>query len=120
MPNLYVLGLEREQTRVFSRLATDFFERELGTPREHVCVFHQEATLYRDGEASAAMPVIIRVSWIRRPTEHFAKAVRGLTAAVREGLGLPERSVQVERHEKWDDAAVDGRLCSEWAAENRK
>ena len=120
MPNLYVLGLEREQTKALSRLATDFFERELATPREHVYVFHQEGTLFRDGEESHPPPVVLRVSWIRRPPEHFEKAIVGLTSAVQEGLGLRERSVQVELHEKWDDAAVDGRLCSAWAAANRK
>ncbi len=119
MPNIYVLGLEREEARSFSRQATDFFERELRTAREHVFVYHQQATLFRDGE-EAPMPVIIRVSWIRRPTEHFHRAVAGLTAVVRKGLGYVDRSVQVELHEKWDDGAVDGRLCSEWAAANRK
>ncbi len=119
MPNIYVLGLEREEARTFSRLATDFCERELRTPREHVYVYHHEATLFRDGE-EAPMPVIIRVSWIRRPAKHFQKAVEGLTSVVRDGLGFSERSVQVELHEKWDDGAVDGRLCSEWASANRK
>lgn len=120
MPNIYVLGLQLEETRAFSRLATDFFERELQTPRDHVFVYHQDARLFRDGEEASATPVILRVSWIRRPSEHFTKTVAGLTAVVREGLGQPERPVQVELHEKWDDAAVDGRLCSEWASANRK
>lgn len=119
MPNIYVLGLDREETRAFSRLATDFLERELRTPREQVYVFHQEATLFRDGTESP-MPTIIRVSWIRRPAKYFQKVVEGLTAVVREGLGRTEGSVQVELHEKWDDGAVDGRLCSEWASANRK
>lgn len=119
MPNIYVLGLEREESRTFSRLATDVFERDLSTPREHVYVYHEEGTLFRDGE-EAAMPVIIRVSWIRRPAEHFRRAVDGLTAAVKEGLGQSNRGVQVELHEKWDDGAVDGQLCSAWVADNRR
>lgn len=36
MPNIYVLGLQREESRSFSQRATDVCERELRTPREHV------------------------------------------------------------------------------------
>ena len=118
MPNIYVQGLEREQARELSRLATDYFEAELGTLREHVFVFHQEVELFCDG-VEAPQPVIVRVSWIRRPREVFRRVAEGLTKVVREGLGLGDRAVQIELHEKWDDASVDGRLLSEWAAENR-
>ena len=62
MPNIYVLGLAPEETRVFSRLATDFFEQELETPREHVEVYHQEARLFRDGEEASVTPVIVKES----------------------------------------------------------
>ncbi|MBM4270229.1 MAG: hypothetical protein FJ144_27095 [Deltaproteobacteria bacterium] len=117
MPNIYVMGLDREEARAFSRLATDFFERELGTPREHVYVYRQEVTLFRDGVESA-MPMILRLSWVRRPPDHFPRAARGLTRIVREDLGRTN-PVQVELHEKWDDAMVDGELCSAWAAKNR-
>lgn len=119
MPNIYVLGLDPEEARLFSRLATDVFARELDTPREHVSVFRQEATVFRDG-ADAPLPIIIRISWIRRPAEHFTRAVEGLTRAVRDGLGRRRDSVQVELHEKWHDGAIDGRLCSQWAAANRE
>jgi len=34
--------------------------------------------------------------------------------------GDETRAVQVELHEEWDDAAVDGQLCSQWASANRK
>lgn len=119
MPNIYVQGLEREQARELSRLATDFFEAELGTPREHVFVFHREVTLFRDG-TEAPQPVILRVSWVRRPRDVFRRVAAGLTVVVREGLGERDRMVQVELHEKWDDASVDGQLCSEWASANRE
>ena len=118
MPNIYVQGLEREETRELSRLATDYFEAELGLPREHVFVFHREVVLFRDG-VEAPQPVILVVSWIRRPPEVFPHVAEGLTRLVRDGLGLGDRTVQVELHEKWDDAAVDGRLCSQWASANR-
>ncbi len=118
MPNIYVLGLTAPETRTFSRLAADFFERELSTPRDHVYVFHQEATLFRDGE-EAPVPPIIRVSWIRRPAEQFERTVAGLTRIVQEEIGRTSGPVQIELHEKWDDAAVDGRLCGQWAAANR-
>jgi phenylpyruvate tautomerase PptA (4-oxalocrotonate tautomerase family) len=118
MPNIWVTGLDREQGREFSRLASELFERELGTPRASVYVFLRDAVLFRDG-AEAALPTVIEVSWIRRPREHFAKAVAGLTRIVKENLGR-SGSVQVELHEKWDDAAIDGESCADWAARNRR
>ncbi|HEY8513906.1 MAG TPA: hypothetical protein VIS07_00160 [Candidatus Binatia bacterium] len=118
MPNLWVTGLDREQGRTFSRLASELFERELGTPRQSVYVFLRDAVLFRDGLESS-LPVIVQVSWIRRPPEHFAKVLEGLTRIVKQDLGHTG-SVQVELHEKWDDAAIDGELCSAWAARNRR
>jgi hypothetical protein len=117
MPNLYVTGLDEAEARAFSRSASDFFERELGTPRQSVYVYRREATLYRDGEA-APLPAIVEISWIRRPREHFEKAVAALTRIVRDELGH-RGPVQVELREKWEDAAVDGELTSAWAARNR-
>jgi hypothetical protein len=117
MPNLYVTGLDEAETRAFSRHASDFFERELGTPRHAVYVYRRDVSLYRDGEA-APPPPIVRISWIRRPRGHFEKAVAALTRIVREELGRAG-PVQVELREKWDDAAVDGELTSAWAARNR-
>lgn len=118
MPNLWVTGLDREEARTFSRHASELFERELGTPRASVYVYQREAALFRDGNESAP-PTIIQLSWIRRPREHFAKAVAGLTRIVKEDLGRTG-GVQVELHEKWDDAAIDGETCADWAARNRR
>jgi hypothetical protein len=118
MPNLWVTGLDREQARAFSRHASDFFERELGTPRASIYVYARDAVLFRDGN-EAEPPTIIQVSWIRRPREHFAKAVAALTRIVKEDLGRTG-SVQVELHEKWDDAAIDGETCADWAARHRR
>jgi hypothetical protein len=117
MPNLHVLGLDAEEARSFSRHAATFFERELGTPRQHVHVLAYPVRAFQDGEEETPA-TIIRVSWIRRPREHFEKAVAGLTRIVKEDLGR-QGSVQVELHEKWDDGAVDGELCSDWAARVR-
>lgn len=117
MPNLYVTGLDDRTARELSRRASDFFAAELGTARRDVYVYRREASLFRDGEP-AAMPVIIEVSWIRRPPEHFAKAVAALTRIVREDLGHAG-PVQVELREKWDDAALDGELLSAWATRTR-
>lgn len=118
MPNIWVTGIDREQGREFSRLASAFFERELGTPRQSVYVFLRDAVLFRDGVENP-LPVIVQVSWIRRPPEHFTKAVVGLTHIVKHDLGHAG-SVQVELHEKWDDAAIDGETCAAWAARNRR
>jgi phenylpyruvate tautomerase PptA (4-oxalocrotonate tautomerase family) len=118
MPNIWVTGLDREQTREFSRRASELFERELGTPRQSVYVYLREAVLFRDGEP-AEMPAILQVSWIKRPREHFDKLVAGLTRIVKQDLGR-RGSVQVELVEKWDDATIDGETCAAWAARNRK
>jgi len=118
MPNIWVTGLDRERGRELSRLAADLFEQELGTPRQAVYVFLRDAVLYRDAVESP-LPVILQVSWIRRPREHFEKLVAGLTRIVKQDLGHAG-SVQVELHEKWDDAAIDGEACSTWAARNRR
>ena len=117
MPNLWVTGLDREQGREFSRLASELFERELGTPRTSVYVYLRDAILFRDGVESEP-PTIIQVSWIRRPREHRVTAMSGLTRIVKEDLKRTG-SVQVEVHEKWDDAAIDGESCADWAARNR-
>lgn len=117
MPNIWVTGLDREQGREFSRLAADLFERELATARKAVYVFLRDAVLFRDG-AETELPTIIQVSWIRRPREHFEVVVRGLTQIVKERLGRTG-SVQVELHEKWEDAAIDGETCAAWARRNR-
>jgi len=117
MPNIYVTGLSREQAREFSRHAAELFERELETARSSVCVYWRDVTLFQDGR-EAEPPTIIQLSWIRRPHDHFAKAVAGLTAIVKQRLGRGG-SVQVELHEKWDDGAIDGELCSSWAARVR-
>jgi hypothetical protein len=113
VPNIYVTGLSREQGRTFSRLVTDFFERELGTPRQAIYVYLRDAVLFRDG-VEAELPTIVQLSWIRRPREHFEKAVAAVTRIVKHDLGRAG-SVQVELQEKWEDAAVDGELCSDWA-----
>ena len=118
MPNLYVTGLTPEEGEKFSRLASAFFEKTLATPRESVYVYLRDAVLYRDGKLSP-LPTIIEVSWIRRPPEHFTAAVEALTRIVKHDLGRTG-SVQVELREKWDDAAIDGELCSEWAARHRR
>ncbi|HZR81254.1 MAG TPA: hypothetical protein VFD92_09165 [Candidatus Binatia bacterium] len=118
MPNLYVTGLTPEEGARFSRLASDFFEKRLGTPRQSVYVFLRDAILFRDGVESP-LPTIIQVSWIRRPREHFAAAVEALTRIVKHDLGRTT-SVQVELVEKWEDAAIDGETCSDWAARNRR
>jgi hypothetical protein len=118
MPNLWVTGLDREQGRAFSRLASDLFERELNTRRDAIYVYLRDAVLFRDGN-DAELPTIIQVSWIRRPPEHFAKAAAGLTRIVKQDLGRTG-SVQVELHEKWDDATIDGETCAAWASRNRR
>jgi hypothetical protein len=118
MPNIHVTGLSPEEGARFSRLASEFFEKKLGTPRQSVYVFLRDAVLYRDG-AEAPLPTIIELSWIRRPREHFTLAVEALTRIVKHELGRTG-SVQVELVEKWDDAAIDGELCSEWAARHRR
>jgi len=118
MPNLYVTGLDEADAKRFSRLVSEFFERELGTPRQAVYVYRREVTLYRDGDA-APLPVIVEISWIRRPRAHFEKAVAAFTRIVREELGRGG-PVQVELREKWDDAAIDGELASDWAARVRR
>jgi hypothetical protein len=118
MPNIYVTGLGPEEGARFSRLASDFFERKLGTPRQAVYVFLRDAILFRDGE-EAPLPTIIQLSWIRRPREHFTQAVEALTRIVKHDLGR-SGSVQVELVEKWDDGAIDGELCSDWAARRRR
>jgi hypothetical protein len=117
MPNLHVLGLDAEEARAFSRHAAAFFERELGTPRKHVHVLATTVRAFQDGDEEPP-PTIIRVSWIRRPREHFEKAVVGLTRIVKDDM-QKTGSVLVELHEKWDDGAVDGELCSDWAARVR-
>jgi len=118
MPNIYVTGLSPEEGQRFSRLASDFFEAKLATPRQSVYVFLRDAVLFRDGVESP-LPTIIQLSWIRRPREHFVAAVEALTRIVKQDLGRSE-SVQVELVEKWDDAAIDGELCSDWAARRRR
>jgi hypothetical protein len=117
MPNLYVTGLDEAGTRAFSRKVSEFFESELGTPRQSIYVYRREMSLYRDGEP-AELPVIVEISWIKRPREHFEKALVAVTRIVREiGSSVP---VQVELREKWDDAAIDGELASAWAARVRR
>lgn len=118
MPNLWVTGLDREQARTFSRLASDLFERELGTRRDAIYVYLRDAVLFRDGN-DAELPTIVEVSWIRRPPEHWQKAAAGLTRIVKQDLGRTG-SVQVELHEKWEDATIDGETCAAWAARNRR
>jgi len=118
MPNLWITGLDRAQGQQFSRLVSELFERELGTPRQSVYVYLRDAVLYRDGVESE-LPVIVQASWIRRPPEQFGKLVAGVTRIVKQDLGH-KGSVQVELHEKWDDAAIDGETCSAWAARNRR
>jgi len=118
MPNIWVTGLDRTQGKEFSRLASELFERELGTPRASVYVFLRDAVLFRDG-VETELPTVLQVSWIRRPREHFEIAMRGLTRIVKEDLKRTG-SVQFELHEKWDDAAIDGESCADWAARNRK
>jgi hypothetical protein len=118
MPNIWVTGLDREQGREFSRLASELFERDLGTPRASVYVYLREATLFRDGVESA-LPTILQVSWIRRPREQLPIVMKGLTRIVKDDLKV-SGSVQVEVHEKWDDAAIDGESCADWAARNRR
>jgi len=117
MPNIYVTGLSREQAREFSRHAAELFERELETARSSVYVFWRDVALFQDGR-EAEPPTIIQLSWIRRPRDHFTKAVAGLTAIVKQKLGRGG-SVQVELQEKWEDGAIDGELCSAWAARTR-
>jgi len=118
MPNIWVTGLDREQGKEFSRLASELFERELATPRASVYVYLRDAVLFRDG-VEAELPTIIQVSWVRRPSEHFAKMMTGLTRIVKEDLRRTG-SVQVELQEKWDDAAIDGETCADWAARTRR
>ena len=118
MPNIHVTGLSADEARVFSRRAADFFERDLGTPRRAVYVYLREARLFRDGEP-AELPTIIELSWVRRPREHFLAAVAELTRIVRKDLGRTG-SVQVELREKWEDGAIDGEICSDWAAARRR
>ena len=118
MPNIHVFGLDRAEARQFSRLATDLFERDFATARKHVYVFRREVEVLQDGEEVEA-PILIRLSWIRRPVGEFPAAARALTAIVRGPLRRAEANVQVELHEKWEDAVVDGVLCSDWAAANR-
>jgi len=117
MPNIYVTGLTPEEGQRFSRLASEFFEKELKTPRESVYVFLRDALLFRDGVESD-LPTIIELSWIRRPREHFTMAVAELTRIVKQEIGR-SGSVQVELREKWDDAAIDGETCAEWAGRRR-
>ncbi|MFM7143340.1 MAG: DUF1904 family protein [Alphaproteobacteria bacterium] len=117
MPNLHVIGLSDEEGALFSRRVSDFFETALGTPRASVYVFLRDVRLYRDGRASE-LPVIVEIGWVRRPREHFLAAVEAITRIVREDLGR-SGSVQVELREKWEDAAIDGELCSDWAARRR-
>jgi len=118
MPNLHVTGLSAEEGARLSRHASDFFERELETPRAAVYVFLREATLFRDGQP-CELPVIVEISWIRRPREHFLRAVSELTRVVREDLGRTG-SIQVELREKWDDGAIDGEICADWAERRRR
>ena len=118
MPNLHVLGLDAEEARTFSRHAADFFERELGTPRQHVHVIAGAVRAFQDG-AEETPPTIIRISWIRRPREHFEKAIVALTRILKEDMQRAG-SVQVELHEKWDDATIDGETCAAWATRNRR
>lgn len=118
MPNLWVTGLAPEEARRFSGLVSAFFERELSTPRASVYVFLRDARLFRDGR-DAELPTIVEVSWVRRPREHFLLAVAEITRIVREELGRAG-SVQVELREKWEDGAIDGEICSDWAARRRR
>jgi len=118
VPNLNVIGLSDEEGARFSRRVSDFFESRLGTPRASVYVFLRDARLFRDGEP-AALPVIVEIGWVRRPREHFLAAVEEITRIVREDLGRTG-SVQVELREKWEDGAIDGELCSDWAARRRR
>lgn len=117
MPNLHVIGLSDEEGARFSRRVCDFFEGRLSTPRAAVYVFLRDVRLFRDGEPSA-LPVIVEIGWVRRPREHFLAAVEEITRIVRDDLGRTG-SVQVELREKWDDGAIDGELCSDWAARRR-
>ena len=118
MPNIHVLGLDHAEAREFSRLVADYFEREQGTPREHVYVFRTDAEVFRGGE-QVESPVVIRVSWIRRGPGEFEAVGRALTEIVRGPLARRAANIQVELHEKWADALVGGVLCSDWAAANR-
>ena len=118
MPNIHVTGLSLDEVRRFSELASAFFERELGTPGRSVYVFHREARLFRAGVAQDELPAILEVGWVRRPRAQVERAIQELTRIVREDLGR-SGSIQVEIHEKWDDAGIDGELCSEWARKRR-
>jgi hypothetical protein len=118
MPNIYVTGLSPEEGQRFSQLASEFFEAKLATPRQSVYVFLRDAVLFRDG-VEAPLPTIIELSWIRRPREHFVAAVEALTRIVKHDLGRTG-SVQVELVEKWDDAAIDGQICADWATRKRR
>ena len=118
MPNIHVSGLDRAEALEFSRLVADVFAREFATAREHVYVFRREVEVLQDGE-EVEPPVLIRLSWIRRAAGDFEAAAQALTAIVRGPLRRVETNVQVELHEKWEDAVVDGVLCSDWAAANR-
>jgi len=118
VPNLQVIGLSDDEAARFSRRVSDFFESRLATPRSSVYVFLRDVRLYRDGEPSE-LPVIVEIGWVRRPREHFLAAVEEITRIVREDLGR-RGSVQVELREKWEDGAIDGELCSDWAARRRR
>lgn len=118
MPNIHVTGLTPHETMQLSRLASAFFERELGTPGQSVYVFHREARLFRAGTEQSDLPAILEVGWVKRPREQVLRAIGELTRIVREDLGRAG-SIQVEIHEKWDDAGIDGELCSEWARKRR-
>jgi hypothetical protein len=115
MPNLHVTGLSVAEAAVFSRAVSAFFARELGFQPEQVYVYRREALVFRNGEAVAEPPTVVQLSWLRQSRQRFVAAVAGLTRILREDLGRTG-SVQIELHEKWDDAANNGELMSDWAA----
>lgn len=114
MPNLHVIGLSVEEARDFSRRVSGAFEAELRFRPDQVWVLRYEVTAFRNGDEVVPAP-IVRLSWLEQPRSRFVRAAAIITRILRDELGKTG-TIQVELHEKSDDATLDGELFSDWAA----
>jgi Domain of unknown function (DUF1904) len=118
MPNVYVEGCTRQEAQRYSIPIAGVLVEVLGVVEDEVRVIWRDTTSFRRGEPVEGA-LIVTVSWIRRPAEWFVSLVDALTSALRREV-TEGRSIEIELREKWDDAAVNGQLLSDWSRANRR
>lgn len=116
MPNVYIQGVTRSEAAQFSTHLTGMMVEVLGVPPEQVHLIWRDSATFNNGDEIEGS-VIVTLSWIRRSREWFERVAAGVLAILRDQMGVT-RGVEVELHEKWDNAIVNGQMLSEFAAAN--